>query len=82
MSQRRIRQLRTRWYQCLCRHAENRPDVPHSLANHGWLPDDIWEHEGSHCGHPAVEYAGLVAGVQAAGSSAAFLPSPQARHLS
>ena len=62
-----------------CRHAENRPDVPHRLAGHGGLPDDLWEHPVGHRGHPAVQHAGLVAGVPAAGDDPGLLPSSQVR---
>ena len=65
-----------------CRHAEDRLDVPHRLAHHGGLPADLWGRPGGHSGHPAVEPAGLVAGVPAAGAGAALLPSPQVRRPS
>ena len=60
-----------------CRHAEVRPDLPHSLANHGRLSHDLWKHTDCYCGHSAVEHAGLVARVQAAQAGPALLASPE-----
>ena len=61
------------------RHAQDRLDLPHSLADHGRSADDVWEHAAGHCGYPDVEHAGLVARVQAARNGAAVVASPQVR---
>ena len=50
----------------LCRHEENRPELPHWGANCSGLPDDLRQHTGGYLSHRPLECGGVSTRVSAA----------------